>query len=277
MNNEAKCIVRGAAPLAALSVQHRQILRAALVDYQADWHANSVNDPERSAVQIAAAQELLDQLDGQPPSEAAPAWGARAVPILITSANVARRIRDNWRRGYKGTLQFSIYIPELEQWGHGWSRPDNPLPFEDNGDLAGRMFNCRPVQDLILCASETCLVEVESVGDVCVRCKANQQPPLTPAAPSPSGEGHGRVDDRHHVVRRDAGADPLGGVVKRPGGWVPGIGWVANSRDVPVGSRISWYCGEDDEDAVDHDDLTADGQVCIVTRWADGSTPEAES
>lgn len=45
---------------------------------------------------------------------------------------------------------------------------------------------------------------------------------------------------------------------ERPGGWVPGIGWVAWHVDMQLG------------DGYDVDG----GSIVIVTRWADGSTPE---
>lgn len=54
------------------------------------------------------------------------------------------------------------------------------------------------------------------------------------------------------------------GVDRWPGGWVPGIGWVALLTQVHGASfcRVKTY---------------GDGAAVIVTRWPDGSTPEAPS
>ena len=56
----------------------------------------------------------------------------------------------------------------------------------------------------------------------------------------------------------------------KPGGWVDGIGWVANELDVPAGST----CGNGGIEWVVDDDYR-DRLVVVVTRWADGSTPES--
>lgn len=59
----------------------------------------------------------------------------------------------------------------------------------------------------------------------------------------------------------------------RPGGWVPGIGWVALLCD--VGSRVRYRreVHDPEDESVPWDEFNR--FPVIVTRWADGTEPEA--
>jgi hypothetical protein len=61
----------------------------------------------------------------------------------------------------------------------------------------------------------------------------------------------------------------------RPGGWVPGIGWVAALGDCPSGTRIRFDVGTGDDgegEGIVHVGAIT-GEIVIVVRWADGTTP----
>ena len=62
-----------------------------------------------------------------------------------------------------------------------------------------------------------------------------------------------------------------------PGGWVPGIGWVALLPTLPKGTLFRWTTMPDREWLVDPATMLTepDNLAVIVTRWADGSTPQA--
>lgn len=61
----------------------------------------------------------------------------------------------------------------------------------------------------------------------------------------------------------------------RPGGWVEGIGWVALYGDLLPGdvARVAGFPEWGSRDVSWWSALSSQ-TVCIVTRWADGSTPE---
>ena len=58
---------------------------------------------------------------------------------------------------------------------------------------------------------------------------------------------------------------------QRPGGWVPGIGWVALLSGLPIGTEYLW---SEMAEVVD-ERTVALVQPVIVTRWADGEVPSA--
>lgn len=63
----------------------------------------------------------------------------------------------------------------------------------------------------------------------------------------------------------------------RPGGWVPGIGWVALLDSLAMGDRIRFGAAregaEDEGEGIVTGITVYDPTPVIVTRWADGSTP----
>lgn len=62
----------------------------------------------------------------------------------------------------------------------------------------------------------------------------------------------------------------------QPGGWVEGIGWVALLSDLSNGDHLS-FCYDGGVGVVDvlDNNNSDDPTPVIVTRWADGTTPQA--
>lgn len=60
-----------------------------------------------------------------------------------------------------------------------------------------------------------------------------------------------------------------------PGGWVNGIGWMAALGDCPSGTRIRFNVGTgvDGEGEGIVTGVVITGEIVIVVRWADGTTP----